>query len=134
MGLAIQEIMMLLGTSSSGVYEVLGVPLIPIFKEVTGIATESGVPDWALHQKEIRNDWCNTVEECTEVAKLELYWEVAQARPRTVTVVDDYRVEVGDLIQLPNGRKLWVESSRKTLGRGSLPALELTGYLVPLGV
>jgi hypothetical protein len=41
---------------------------------------------------------------------------------------------VSDLVQLPGGRKLWVESWRKTLGRGTLPALEIRGYRVPDGV
>jgi hypothetical protein len=68
------------------------------------------------------------------VAKLELYWEVAQARPRTVVVLDNYVIEIGDLLQLPDGTKLWVESWRKTIGRAQMPLLEIHGYRCPAGV
>jgi hypothetical protein len=38
------------------------------------------------------------------------------------------------LLQLPDGRKLWVDSWRKTLGREQIPLLEVTGNIVPPGL
>jgi hypothetical protein len=123
-----------LATQSSGQYEVWGTPVIPVYKEITAVVTATGIPAWAEHVKELSNDWLNTVEELTEIAKLELLWETAQSAPRTLTVLDDWRVEIGDLLLLPSGKKLFVESWRKTLGREDVGALELSCYLVPEGV
>ncbi|MDQ3831047.1 MAG: hypothetical protein M3361_17465 [Candidatus Tectomicrobia bacterium] len=41
---------------------------------------------------------------------------------------------VGDLLQLPDGSKLWVKRWQKTLGRGTQPVLEVHGYRCPDGV
>jgi hypothetical protein len=128
------EIFLALGTVSSGVYEIQGTTLIPVFKEISSVVTQVNVPDWAVHQKAIRSDWLNTFEELTAVAQLELLWETAQASPMTVELLDPYSVEVGDLLQLPDGRKLWVDSWRKTLGREQVPVLEVSGNIVPQGL
>jgi len=39
-------------------------------------------------------------EECTEIAKMELLWEASQAAPRQLTVLNDWALEVGDIVQI----------------------------------
>jgi hypothetical protein len=139
-GALLTTIAFTLSISSSGQYEVVGVPLVPVYQEITSIVTAENTPDWAVHQKEIKNDYLNTVEELTEVAKLELLWEAAQVNPRELHVLNDWEIEVGDIIQVPvaGGQKWWVDSLRKTLRRGeqpdAVPVLEISGILVPEGV
>jgi len=125
-----------LSISSSGVYEIWGVPVIPVYKELTSVVTRTGVPDYLEHQQEITNDWLNTVEELTEIATMELYWEVGQESPREVDLLDDWRLEVGDILQVPvgGGIKLWIDSLSKTLGREAMPVLRVVGHKVPEGV
>jgi len=135
-GVAIQLAMMTLAISSSGQYEIRGNVIVPVYQEINAIVTNSNTPDYLLHQKEIRNDWVNTEEECKELAILELLWETAQESPREVGLLNDWSLEIGDVIQLPvaGGIKIWIESMRKTIGRGIIPVLEISGYRVPSGI
>jgi hypothetical protein len=104
------------------------------YEELVSVVTAAGVAEHLLHQKELENDWLTTVEALTEVAKLELLWETAAARPRVLEVWDPISLEVGDIIQLPDQTKLWVASWRKSYAREEVPVLELEGYRVPEGV
>ena len=131
--IVLQLILLTLAVSSSGVYEIHGRPLLPVFKEITVEMTKEGTPDYLLNQKELRNDWLNSEVVLAEIALLELIFEISQAFPREFTILNDVRLEVGDLVELPigNGMRIWVESFRKTLSRDQVPLLEVAGYLAP---
>lgn len=135
-GAIFQLVLYTLSLVSSGSYEIRGNPIIPVYQEITAIVTNSNTPDYLLHQKEIHNDWINTEEELKELAILELLWETAQESPRDVGLLNDWSLEIGDVIQLPvaGGIKIWIESMSKTISRGSVPILELSGYKVPAGI
>ena len=130
------ELFLLFGTTSSGVYEIQGTALIPVFKEISSVVTQSGLPDYLIHQKVIRNDFINTMEELLELAKLELLWEVAQASPREFEILNDLELEVGDIVQLPiyGGTKFWIQSLSKTFAREQIPILRVSCIKLPQGV
>ncbi|HXH10790.1 MAG TPA: hypothetical protein VNP04_13640 [Alphaproteobacteria bacterium] len=134
--LTMQLALYTLSLTGSGVYEIRGNPVIPIYQEINAIVTNGNIPDHLIHQKEIRNDWVNTEEELRELGLLELIWEVAQESPREVGLLNDWGIEVGDIIQIPlgGGVKLWVDGWRKTISRGQVPILEVTCYKVPAGL
>ena len=129
-------IFLALGTVSSGVYEIQGTTLIPVFKEISSVVTQSGIVDYLIHQKVIRNDFINTMEELTELAKLELLWEVAQSSPREFEILNDLELEIGDIVQLPtNGEtKYWIQSLSKTFAREQVPVLRVSCIKLPQGV
>ena len=129
-------IMMALAIVSSGTYEIRGIPILPVFKEISAVLTVEGTADYLLNQKEIHNDWINTQEHLLDVAMIEILFEVAQGKPREITVVDDYSIEIGDIVQIPLGTnplRVWIDSLRRTLSRDQVPMLQLSGYLVPYG-
>jgi len=125
-----------LSIQSSGTYEIRGIPILPVFQEISAVMTAEGTQDYLLNQKEIQNDWINTQEDLLDTAMIELLFEVAQGKPRHVELVDDLRLEIGDIIQIPldtQPLRLWIDSMRRVLGRESVPFLTLSGYLVPEG-
>ena len=132
----LMEIFLLFGTTSSGVYEIQGTALIPVFKEISSVVTQSGLPDYLIHQKVIRNDFINTMEELLELAKLELLWEVAQASPREFEILNDFELEIGDIVQLPiyGGTKFWIQSLSKTFAREQIPIVRVSCIKLPQGV
>ena len=131
--IVLQGILLTLALTSSGVYEIRGRPMLPVFKEISVVMTKAGTLDYLLHQKEITNDWLNSEVALSEIALLELIFEISQAYPRECTIVNDVSLEVGDIIELPvgNGMRIWVESLRKQLSRNTVPMLEIAGYLAP---
>lgn len=134
--IALNLILMTLAISSSGAYEIHGIPILPVFKEISATLTVEGTPDYLLNQKEITNDWVNTQEHLVQIALLELLFEVAQGKPRDVTIVDQLALEVGDIIQIPMGStplRLWIDSLRRTIGRDEVPMIQVSGYRVPDG-
>ena len=135
-GLVMQEILLAVATVSSGVYEVRGVPILPVFQEISATLTVDGTQDYLVNQKEIQNDWVSTQEHLLALALVELVFEAAQASPRNVSLVDDLTLEVGDMIQIPLGEaplRLWIDSLRRTMTRDQVPLLDVTGYKVPEG-
>lgn len=134
--IALQLILMTLAIQSSGVYEIRGTAILPVFKEISAVLTIEGTPDYLLNQKEIKNDWINSQEHLLDIAMIELLFEAAQGKPRDVTVVDDYSLEIGDIVQIPLGTnplRIWIDSLRRTLTRDEVPMLQLSGYVVPEG-
>jgi hypothetical protein len=134
--IVMQLILYTLSLSSSGQYEIYGNPILPVYEEITATVTQTGTIDYLVSDKEIRNDWLNTVEELVDVGTLELIWEVAQSSPRTLKVLDSWDIEIGDIIHVPiaGGKKIWVDSLKKNIGRGQVPILEINGILVPEGI
>ena len=133
---ALSLILMTFAIQSSGVYEIRGIAILPVFKEISAVLTVEGTPDYLLNQKEIKNDWINSAEHLLDIAMIELLFEVAQGKPREVTVVDDYSLEIGDIVQIPLGTsplRIWIDSLRRTLTRDQMPMLQISGYLVPEG-
>jgi hypothetical protein len=119
-----------LATVSSGQYEIIGTVLIPVYKEISVVVTETGTPDYLLNRRELHNDFLNEQNELLNIAQLELFFEHAQAEPRTYTVVNDLQLEIGDIVQLPfgGGLRIWVDSFRKTISRGQIPLMDVSGY------
>ena len=133
-GIVIATITYTLSLQSSGEYLIVGSPRLPVFKEISVVLTQEGTPDYLLNQKELQNDWVNTHEHLLQLAMVEILFEVAQGKPRRVTMLDDYTLEVGDIIQIPLGNtplRLWIESLNRTLSRDAIPTLTLQGYLIP---
>lgn len=135
-GAALSLIMYALALVSSGTYEIKGIPILPVFKEISAVLTVEGTPDYLLNQKEVQNDWISTTDHLLQIALIELLFEVAQGKPREVTIVDQLDLEVGDIVQIPIGTtplRMWIDAIRRTLGREEVPMVQLSGYAVPSG-
>ena len=132
-GLTLSFILFTISINSSGTYEIRGLPKLPVFKEIAVVMTKEGTLDYLLNEKELKNDWLNHQPALAEIALLELVFEHSLAFPREFSIVNDLRLEVGDLVELPigNGMRVWVESFRKQLSRDRVPILDVSGSLAP---
>lgn len=126
----IKAIMYALGLSSSGQYTIKGTILTPVYEEFAVKFTTEGVPDFLVNDKEIKNDFINEQNHAVDIARIELLFEHAQGESRQYSVVNDWELEIGDIVFIPyaGGLRIWVESFSKTISRGRVPLMKVTGY------
>lgn len=117
--------MMILGT---GVYEIFGEPYDFAFLEKQAVALLDNIPFWEEKQKDIRNDFISTEDHANQLAVNELLFEQSLGHPRSLVLQNDPRIEKGDVLQLANGSKFFVQQASKTIGRGGTVQLNLQGF------
>jgi len=125
--IAIMLIMMSLGSAQ---YEVWGTPYDLCYLEKTVVAQEEGLEYWQEVELEIKNDFIGTAAQAEALGLNELLYQRGAACPRKVAMEDHPGIEIGDIVQLPDGRRVFVQDMAKTLKRGEIPILELTGFKV----
>ena len=123
-------IAMTLGLTGSGTYLILGTILTPVYEEFAVKFTENNIPDFLINEKEVKNDFINELNHAIDIARIELLYEHAQGEPREYVVVNDWEIELGDIVMIPysGGLRMWVDSFSKTLSRGKVPLMNVTGY------
>jgi hypothetical protein len=124
---AIMLIMMSIGSAQ---YEVWGTPFDYAYVEKYSIATEDGLAYWEQNQKEIKNDLLGSYDRADYLAITELIWEKSSVCTRKLSIMDDLALELGDIVQLPDGRKFLITDMAKSIKRGEIPVLVLTGIKV----
>jgi hypothetical protein len=120
-------IMMSLGSAQ---YEVWGIPYDLVYPLKRAIAVTDGLEYWEEIDKEIANDFIATYDRAEAVAVNEWVWEQSAARPRTVVLDDDLALEVGDIIELADGRRYFVQNLSKQIQRGKVPQLTVQAFQV----
>jgi hypothetical protein len=120
-------IMMSLGSAQ---YEVWGTPYDLVYLEKESVAVEYGLEYWEEVEKEFQNDFIGSHDQADAVAVKELIYEKSASLPRKLTLEDDLALEVGDIVQLPDGRKVFIQDMRKQIKRGDVPILEIQGFKV----
>jgi hypothetical protein len=123
-------IMLIMMSIGSGQYEIWGVPFDYAYLEKTTIAIEDGTPYWAENEREIKNDFIGTHDQADTIALTELIWEKSQTRSRRIVIEDDPSLEVGDIIGIPDGRKILVTGLSKKIKRGEISSLIVDGFKV----
>ena len=122
--IAIMLIMMSMGSAQ---YEIWGTPYDYAYLEKQSIAVEDGLEYWLENEKEIKNDFIGTHDQADTIAVTELIWEKVLSNPRKISIVDDTRLEVGDIVALPDGRKVVITALSKTIKRGEVSTLVIDG-------
>lgn len=120
-------ILLIMMSIGSAQYEVWGVPYDYAYLEKKSIAIEEGLDYWLENEKEIKNDFIGTHDQADTVAITELIWEKCMANPRRYIIEDDPRLEPGDILALPDGRKIVITSLSKKLSRGHVVSLTVDG-------
>lgn len=124
---AIMAITMCLGSCQ---YEIYGTPFDMVYLEKQTIAVVDGLDYWDINELKIQNDFIGVHNWADVVAVTELCYQQSVALPRRL-VLDDYLgLEVGDIIQLPDGRKFFIMDMKKTIKRGTPPTIDITGFKV----
>ncbi len=122
---AVMVAMMILGT---GIYEIVGTPFEMACLEKKAIALRDNVLFWEVKEKEIRNEFISTEDHAHLLALNELLFEQSLQHPRSIIIQNDPRIEPGDILQLANGVKFYVQSASKRLSRGTNSQMTLTGF------
>jgi hypothetical protein len=125
-------ILLIMMSIGSAQYEIWGTPYDFAYLEKQSIAIEDGLDYWLENEKEIKNDFVGAHDQADTLAVTELIWEKSQSFPRRLVIEDDPALEPGDIIALPDGRKILVASLAKKIKRGEVPSLTVDGCKVLL--
>jgi len=120
-------ILLIMMSIGSAQYEVWGTPYDYAYLEKQSVAIEEGLEYWLENEKEIKNDFIGTHDQADTIAVTELIWEKSLSRPRRIAIEDDPALEVGDIVALPDGRKILVTALNKKIRRGEVPTLVIDG-------
>jgi hypothetical protein len=120
-------ILLIMMSIGSAQYEVWGTPYDYAYLEKQSVAIEEGLEYWLENEKEIKNDFIGTHDQADTIAVTELIWEKSLSRPRRIAIEDDPALEVGDIVALPDGRKILVTGLNKKIRRGEVPTLVIDG-------
>ena len=127
---AMVAIMLITMSLGSAQYEVWGSPFDYAYVEEYSIALEDGLSYWQENQKEIKNDLVGSYDRADYLALTELIWKKSNGYPRKLTIADELILELGDIVQLPDGRKFCITALAKDIQRGEIPILNLDGIKV----
>jgi hypothetical protein len=120
-------ILLIMMSIGSAQYEVWGTPYDYAYLEKQSVAIEEGLEYWLENEKEIKNDFIGTHDQADTIAVTELIWEKSLSRPRRIAIEDDPALEVGDIVALPDGRKILITALNKKIRRGEVPTLVIDG-------
>jgi hypothetical protein len=115
----------------TGVYEIWGTPFEWVHARNTSEAFDSSVPVWVDNSADIESDFIVNEEHAKATCIRELIYQAREANKWTVSIVDDPRIEFGDILEFTDGSKLYVEDFSRHLERGSEAILEVKGFLIP---
>jgi len=129
-GLCLVGILLIMMSLGTGQYEVWGIPYEMVYLEKQAIAQVSGIEFWEERERAIRNDFVSTEEMALPLVQNELHYEVMKGQPRTLLLRYDPRYEPGDIIQISNTVKVYVDSMKRTLFANSAETnkMTITGY------
>lgn len=112
----------------TGVYEVWGTPYDFVHARHTAEAYNPAAPEWLDAVEIIETDLVQNDAHAQAIAARELIYRAREAQSSGLTVVDDPRIEPGDIISMPDGARLYVTGYRRNLSPGSPAVLELEGF------
>ena len=123
-------VLLTMASIGTGSYEVWGEPYDYVHARNTTEAYDPNAPIWAEDIAEVTSDLILNPGHAQTVAARELIYAVRSAQSYTLTMVDDPRIEPGDLIGMPDGSKIYVTGYRRQLGRDSAATVDIEGFPV----
>lgn len=117
--------MMSLGT---GMYEIRGLPYDLVNARNRTEATAKGVPAWLLQSQDISSDFVMNEAHAQAFAIRELLYQSRAATNYNARILDDPRIEPGDIVQLFDGSRIYVTDYQRTLTFGTSAVLDLVGF------
>jgi hypothetical protein len=118
-------ILMSLGTGS---YEILGEPFDFVHSVNTTIAIDDASPDWMEAQITEENDLIFDEAHAQQVVVRELIHRIAEQNKWDAQIIDDPRLEPGDIVELPDSSRVFVQDYERNLTRGSPALLTIRGF------
>lgn len=122
------SVLMVIASIGTGVYEIWGAPYDFVHARHTTEAYNPGAPAWQEDVEILETDLLSGPEHARSLAARELIYRTRKAQTYGVTLIDDPRIEPGDLLGLPDGSRLYVTSYQRALGRDAPALLEVEGF------
>jgi hypothetical protein len=122
--------MYVMSSIGSGQYEIRGRPYDWVRARNLTEAYNDATDSWVQKIVEIENDFVMSQAMSEAYAVRELLYQSQQATSYGVTIVDDPRIEHGDILQLPDGSRLYVTGYQRDLTRGAAAMLDISGFKV----
>lgn len=123
-GASILTLMCSIGT---GVYEVRGRPYDLVNPVNETVAYDpNGSPGGRFDT--VETDLCDSEERAQAIATREFIYRARAASSLSLTIVDDPRIEVGDIVAMPDGTRIAVTGVQRDLSPGSSNVAELSGF------
>lgn len=126
---ALSPMLLTMMSLGSAQYEIWGTPYDLVYKKMKVIAVEDGLDYWQENEVKIDNDFLGIASQAETVAIRELLYRKSASFPRKLTMINDPSLELGDIIQLPDGKRFYIESMQKSIKRGEPMKLELSGFM-----
>ncbi|WP_407280615.1 hypothetical protein U5817_10045 [Aromatoleum evansii] len=121
-------VLLTMASIGTGVYEVWGTPYDFVHARHTTEAYDPAAPEWLEAAEIIETDLVQNDAHAQAIAARELIYRARSARSYGMTIVDDPRIEPGDIIATPDGARLYVTGYRRNLSPGAPAVLELEGF------
>lgn len=123
-------ILLIMISVGTGHYEIWGTPYDFVHARNRTEAYNDQAPEWLINEVEIENDFVMDETMAQAYAIRELIYRSRSASSFDITIVDDPRIEPGDIIQLEDGSRIYVTDYRRDLSPGASALLELSGFRV----
>lgn len=120
--------LMVLMSFGEGQYQFLGQPLEAVDQVNQTVAYDPTAPASSSKREILESDFVKHEAMATGFVTREFIYRVRAATSFTLNIVDDPRIEVGDILQLGDGTRLYVTGYRRDLSHGAPALLELTGF------
>jgi len=100
-----------------GTYRFTGEPIEYVFLELVGRAEVAGLKSWERNPLEVENHILGTQADVDAAARAVLFFQQAKGNPRRITMLHDLRMQPGDILERPHGRRYLFDEVGYTLTR-----------------
>lgn len=121
-------ILLLLVSFGQGTYQILGRPLDAVEEVNETVAYAPDASPASQKLENIESDFIVSESAAQAFVTREFIYRCRAATSFTLTIVDDPRLEVGDIVQFADGMRLFVTGFRRDLSPGSAALLQLSGF------
>jgi hypothetical protein len=132
--LAEMEIMLVMMSMGTGSYEVWGIPYDYVNARNTTEAYDRNAQAGDDKPLSIETDFVMNEDHAQALAGREFLYAALSASSFGLTMVDDLRVQVGDILELPDATRLFVTGFDRDLTFGAKATLAVQGFQIPAAV
>jgi hypothetical protein len=129
-GAAELAVLLVMASIGTGMYEINGTPYDYVHARNTAEAYDSAAPPWQENIQDIENDFVGSEQAAQAYAVRELIYQARSASSYGLTIVDDPRIEPGDILQLPDASKVYVTDCSRDLSPGAAALLDVRGFQI----
>lgn len=121
---------MTMASVGTGSYEIRGIPYDFVHARNVTEALDENAPTIAENVEEIDSDFVTDETHAQAFAVRELLHRVRGANNWSLTLVDDMRIEPGDILQFPDGTRFFIRDYKRDVSRDSAATVQLEGFQV----